>query len=156
VRTDEPERRFAPGSVLFTDSPLVSTVVVEWVKWHSGRLLVHLEGVNDRTAAESLRGVILEVDADDNERPDGDDEYYDRHLVGLSVQMVDGTPVGTVREVVHLPMQDMLVVGRGELSDLLVPFVSDFVPTVDVPGGVVVIDPPVGLSDDPSDEGHDE
>ncbi|MEI6373961.1 MAG: ribosome maturation factor RimM [Actinomycetes bacterium] len=148
VRTDEPDRRFAPGTVLFTDSPTTTTVVVEWAKWHSGRLLLHLEGVNDRTGAEALRGLLLEVDAVDAELPDGDDEYYDRHLVGLSVVMLDGTPVGSVREVVHLPMQDMLVVGRDEQTDLLVPFVSDFVPTVDVPGGTIVIDPPPGLIDE--------
>ena len=58
TRTDEPDERFAPGAVLSVDGP-VSELVVERQHWHSGRLLVHFRGVEDRNAAEALRGLLL-------------------------------------------------------------------------------------------------
>ncbi len=61
VRTDEPERRFAPGTALVAGD---RTVVVAAARNHSGRLLLRLEGVGDRTAAEALHGRVLEVDVD--------------------------------------------------------------------------------------------
>ena len=148
VRTDEPERRFAPGSVLHTDSLTTVTVEVESARWHSGHLLVHLVGIDDRTAAEAVRGLTLEVDVDDNEQPDDPDEFYDRHLIGLRVELVDGTPVGTVADVLHLPAHDMLAVMRPEKSEVLVPFISEMVPSVDRLAGVIAISPPPGLLED--------
>jgi 16S rRNA processing protein RimM len=148
VRTDSPDRRFAPGAVLFTESPSVPRLVVEDARWHSGRLLVHLVGVDDRTQAEALRGLMLEAEVPDDEVPDAEDEYFDRQLVGLTVVMGDGAEVGTIREVVHLPSQDLLVVDRDGRPDALVPFVTAIVPEVDLVGRRVVIEPPPGLLDE--------
>jgi 16S rRNA processing protein RimM len=58
----------------------------------------------------------------------------------------DGTALGTVREVVHVPASDLLVLDT-EHGDVLVPFVQAIVPHVDVAGGRLVLDPPVGLFD---------
>ena len=148
VRTDEPERRFASGVQLFTDSDDHPVVVVQWARWHSGRLLLHLDGVDDRTAAEALRGALLEAEVADDETPDDADEYYDRHLVGLSVVTDSGVAVGTVREVVHLPGHDLLAVMRPDAPDVLVPFVTEFVPKVELRAGRITITPPDGLLTD--------
>jgi len=145
VRTDEPDVRFAAGSILLTDSTSRPTIEVEWSRWHSGRLLLHLIGVDDRTMAETLQGLVLEVDVDANELPDGDDEYYDHQLVGLSVELADGTDVGVVREVVHLPGSELLAIDRVDADEVLVPFIADFVPTIDLVNRRVVITPPAGL-----------
>jgi len=153
VRTDEPEVRFAPGSRLMTDLPGEPDVVVEWSKWHSGRLLLHLVGVDDRTAAEALRGAMLEVEVSPDDQPDDEDEFYDRQLVGLRVEQADGSLVGKVREVVHLPGQDLLVVAREGRPDAWVPFVSAIVTEVDLSAGRVVLDPPPGLLDEDGSEG---
>jgi 16S rRNA processing protein RimM len=66
--------------------------------------------------------------------------------MGCRVELVDGTPVGEVTEVAHLPAQDLLVIA-GEAGEVLVPFISEFVPTVDVAARRIVIDPPAGLLD---------
>ena len=55
--------------------------------------------------------------------------------------------MGTVSEVVHGPGGELLVVSRPDLPDALVPFVTAIVPTVDLDGGRVVLDPPEGLLD---------
>lgn len=146
TRTDEPEDRFAPGSVLLVDSP-VRQLVVDGMHWHSGRLLLSFEGVHDRTAAEGLRGLLLEVERGEDETPDDPDEFYDSALIGCAVVLDDGTPVGTIAEVAHLPGQDLLVVDRAP-GEVLVPFVEQFVPVVDIAARRVVIDPPPGLLED--------
>jgi len=146
ARTDEPDERFAPGAVLSVDGP-VSELVVARPHWHSGRLLVSFDGVGDRSAAEALRGLLLHVERSDDETPDDPDEYYDSTLVGCVVQLSDGTHVGDVADVLHLPSQDLLVVRDADDREVLVPFVAAFVPLVDVQARRIVIEPPSGLLD---------
>jgi 16S rRNA processing protein RimM len=146
TRTDEPDERFAPGAVLSVDGP-VSSLVVERTHWHSGRLLVTFEGIADRTAAEGLRGLLLHVERAEDEVPADEDEYYDSTLTGCDVELLDGSPVGTVGDVVHLPAQDLLVVRTLDEREVLVPFVSAIVPRVDIGARLVVLDPPAGLLD---------
>lgn len=148
TRTDEPDIRFAPGSVLLTES---GELVVEYSRWHSGRLLVLFEGVEDRNAAEALRGRLLEVERSADEVPEDPEEFYDSALLGCAVESSDGTSVGTVDDVLHLPAQDLLVVRLPDDREVLVPFVSQIVPVVDVSARRVVIDPPAGLLDPPED-----
>ncbi|MBI1351662.1 MAG: ribosome maturation factor RimM [Actinomycetales bacterium] len=145
-RTDEPEDRFAPGAVLAADGP-VGELVVHRAQWHSGRLLVRFEGIDDRNRAEELRGVLLSIERDPDEEPDDPDEYYDSALEGCRVVLPDGTDVGEVVEVVHLPGQDLLSVRLPDERDVLVPFVEAIVPTVDATARRVVITPPPGLFD---------
>ena len=158
VRTDSPEERFAAGAALTARRPGGSrgpadlpppppALTVESARSHSGRLLVRFAEAPDRTAAEGLRGVHLLVDAA-TLPPTGDpDEFHVHELEGLRAQLADGTVVGTVREVVHGPGGELLVVSRPDLPDALVPFVTAIVPTVDLDGGRVVLDPPEGLLD---------
>ncbi|MFJ8436594.1 ribosome maturation factor RimM [Kitasatospora sp. NPDC094019] len=147
VRTDEPELRLGPGAVLFTDPASAGPLTVESGKVHSGRLLLRFAGVKDRNAAEELRGTLLIAEVDPEERPDDPEEYYDHQLIGLDVVLLDGTPVGELTEVIHLPYQDLLTVRKADGTDVLVPFVTRIVPTIDLENQRAVIDPPVGLID---------
>lgn len=145
VRTDEPERRFAVGAVLVTVPAAAGPLTVTTARWHSGRLLLGLVGVDDRGAAEGLRGVLLEVEVDPDEVPEDPEEFYDHQLVGLRVETVEGARIGEVGEVVHLPGQDVLAVRRDGRRELLVPLVAAIVPEIDPAAGRIVIDPPPGL-----------
>lgn len=142
VRTDEPARRFAEGSVLDTDRGALTVVSA---REHSGRMLVHFEGVDDRSGAEQLRGVLLQVTVDLSERPDDADEYYDHQLVGAPVVTIHGDSLGVLTEVVHLPGQDIISVHSPDGRDVLIPFVAAIVTEVDLEGRGVVVDPPEGL-----------
>jgi 16S rRNA processing protein RimM len=145
VRTDEPERRFAPGSTLVAGD---RTVVVAAARNHSGRLLLRLEGVADRTAAEALHGRLLEVDVDPADVPEEDDAFYDHQLVDLRVRTHDGADVGVVTEVLHLPEQDLLSVDLDDgARGVLVPFVVALVPEVDLEAGHVTLADVPGLLD---------
>lgn len=144
VRTDEPELRFARGSRLDTDPADVGPLTVAAIKWHSGELLVRFEGIGDRDAAAELRGTWLTVDSATIAPPADPDEFRDADLVGLSVRTLDGTPVGTVADVLHSG-QDVLVIKSPDGRDIMIPFVKPLVPEVDVPGGYLAINPPEGL-----------
>jgi 16S rRNA processing protein RimM len=161
-RTDEPERRFADGTVLVTRTPQgsaphgpgrPSAVTVVRTRWHQSRLLVTFAEATDRTAAEALRGLSLATRVDPTEAPEDPEEFYDHQLVGLKVVTTDGDAVGEVADVVHGSAQDLLVVRTAAAGELLVPFVSALVPVVDVPGGrLEVADRPGLLSPLPDDE----
>ena len=101
----------------------------------------------DRNAAELLRGTVLRVDARTLPPLDDEDEYYDSQLVGLAVELTDGTPLGAVADVLHLPHGDVLAIARDGAAEALVPFVRAMVPVVDLTGRRVVVDPPEGLLD---------
>ena len=143
VRTDEPARRFAAGSVLGTDPADAGPLTVQSSPWHTGRLLVTFAGIADRDRAAELRGTWLTKDSAEIGSPDDPDEFSDHELIGLAVVTVSGQPVGRVTEVQHHG-QDLLVIEPG---DVLVPFVAALVPEVDVAAGRLVIDPPPGLLD---------
>jgi 16S rRNA processing protein RimM len=147
VRTDDPDHRFAVGRALDTEPAQQGPLTVEATRWHSGRLLVRFVGVNDRSAAEALRSTLLVVDSSTSAAPDDDDEFWDHDLLGLDAVLADGTLLGQITDVLHPPGSDLLVVGRSGGAELLVPFVSEIVPSVDLESRRVVITPPDGLFD---------
>ena len=147
VRTDDPDRRFADGAVLVSDPPERGPLTVVAARWHSGRLLVRFDRLTDRTAAEALRGTMLLVDVDEHDRPADPDEFYDHQLIGLAVFTDGGEAVGTVTDVLHLPAQDVLAIERKDGAEVLVPFVAELVPEVDVDGGRLTVVPRPGLLD---------
>ena len=149
IRTDEPDRRFAPGSSVVCGS---RTLTVASARHHGGRLVVAFKEVPDRNAAEELHGTVLEAVIDPDDTPDDPDEFYDHQLVGLEVRGTSGADgddhvvVGTVTGLVHLPHQDTLTVdidGR----EVFIPFVTELVPVVDVAGGFVTVKDVDGLLD---------
>jgi 16S rRNA processing protein RimM len=147
VRTDDPESRFAAGAEVRGKPKGGGTprvFVVESARAHGGRLLVRLDGVADRTAADALRGTLFVVDAADLPPIDDPDEFYDHQLEGLRVRTVDGRDIGVVAEVLHTAAGELLSVRREDGSETLVPFVEAIVPSVSLTDGVV-IDPPDGL-----------
>lgn len=143
VRTDDPDARFAPGATLVTDE---GPLTVAQARDHSGRLVVLFDGVADRNAAELLRGRVLQVDARTLPALDDEDEFYDSQLVGIAAATADGQDLGHVKEVLHLPHGDVLVLAAAG-REHLVPFVKAIVPTVDLAAGRLVVAPPPGLLD---------
>jgi 16S rRNA processing protein RimM len=150
VRTDEPDRRFAPGAVLRAEPPAGSAsrlvkLTVATARWHSSVLLVTFDEVPDRDAAEAARGIVLHATLDRDEVPEDPDEFYDHQLVDLAAYDVDGTLLGTIAGLVHGSAQDLLRVATPDGREALVPFVKALVPEVDLAGRRVVIADRPGL-----------
>jgi 16S rRNA processing protein RimM len=89
----------------------------------------------------------VQVERGDDEQPEGEDEYYDSALVGCQVREVSGAEVGAVKEIAHLPAQDLLVIAADDGRELLVPFIREFVTSVDLAQRVITVSPPPGLFD---------
>ncbi|MVO89927.1 ribosome maturation factor RimM [Streptomyces sp. p1417] len=148
VRTDEPELRLGPGAVLATDPAGTGPLTIETGRVHSGRLLLRFAGVRDRTGAEALRNTLLIAEVDPEELPEDPDEFYDHQLMDLDVVTMDGTEVGRITEISHLPSQDLFIVERPDGSEVMIPFVEEIVTEIDLEEQRAVIDPPPGLIDD--------
>lgn len=156
--TDEPNRRFVPGAAFSLQVPATSPwrgkkLVLRELRWLGDAPLGFFEGVTDRTTAETLIKAILWVDQDDAEELDPD-TWYDHQLVELDA-VVGSQVVGKIARVDHFPAQDLLVVST-ERGDVMVPFVKEIVPEVDIERGVVIITPPGGLFDDAAEEARPE
>lgn len=148
VRTDEPELRLAPGAVLATEPASAGPLTIETGRVHSGRLLLRFEGVRDRTAAEALRNTLLIAEVDPAELPEDPEEFYDHQLMDLDVVLADGTEIGRITEITHLPSQDLFIVERPDGSEVMIPFVEEIVAEIDLEAQRAVITPPPGLVDE--------
>jgi 16S rRNA processing protein RimM len=142
--TDQPDERFASGAVLQAEPSEAGPLIVESSRWQGKRLVVRFAGVADRAAAAALRGTDLLIAAADRPDLDDPDDFYDTDLIGLAASTVDGRALGPVRDVVHAPAADYLVV-EVDGQERLVPFLAAMVPSVDLAAGTVLVDPPEGL-----------
>lgn len=153
--TDTPEERFVPGAVFALQVPTGSawhgkTIELAELRWYNGHPVGFFVGVSDRSEAETLVKAILWVNQDADALPREEDAWYDHQLVGLSA-VRDGSAVGTVTRVDHLPAQDLLVV-KTATGEVLVPFVKAIVPAVDLESGTVTLTPPFGLFEETEDD----
>lgn len=113
------------------------------VRRHREVLLVRLEGIEDRDAAERLRGARLEVPRSATpEAPEGTFYYYE--LVGCQCSDRSLGELGTVVEVVE-DGGGLLLDVSGSDSRLLIPFVREYLERVDVEDGRIELDLPPGL-----------
>ncbi len=111
-----------------------------------GVLIMRLDGVADRDAAERLKGVRLYLPRAALPEP-GEEEYYHADLVGLAAMLKDGSALGRVKAVHAHGAGDSLEVERPDGRTVIVPFTTAVVPVVDIEGGRLVVDPPEGLLD---------
>jgi len=152
VMSDLPGR-FEPGvEVMLGGRP----ATIASSRPHQGRLLVAFEGVEDRTAAEGLRGRPLEAEPVD---PGATDTYLVGELVGMAVVDEVGGDLGTVAHAVELPEAagyDLLEVVRADGTTWLLPAVDDYVEVDRDEQGrerLRLVDPPAGLVEGRDDGG---
>jgi len=108
--------------------------------------ILALEGVETREAAEALVGATVFVYREDLEPP-AEGEYFQGDLVGLTAVDEAGQELGKVVEIWNTGEVPNIVIRAEGKPELIVPFADEFVPTVDVPGGKLVIRPPEYLED---------
>ncbi len=107
-----------------------------------GLLVARIAGVEDRDAAQALRGVRLTIARAALPEPEDAEEFYQADLIGLAAEDLAGRPLGTVTAVENYGAGDFLEIARAQGAPLLVPFTKAAVPLIDLEGGRVVIDPP--------------
>ena len=112
--SNRPERT-EPGAVLRAGDRML---VIASARPHHDKWLVRFEGIDDRTAAESLRGLVLTA-RPIGRAPDGDrNEYWVHELIGSDVVDTTGATLGRVDSVEANPAHDLLVLDTGVLIPL--------------------------------------
>ena len=152
-QTDFPDR-FARTPTLYLGDARAPRAV-QSARQHQRIVLLKLDGVDDETAAQRLRGLTLWI-PESERTPLADNQFYLHDVVGLKVVHVNGQPLGEVVDFITGSGNDLFVVratpgGR----DVLLPAVREFIRELDIPGGVRRVDPIPGLFDDQSENAAD-
>jgi 16S rRNA processing protein RimM len=128
------------GAVVETDKG--TSLTVDSVRVHNGILLLGFAGISDRNGIEALRDTLLYAEVDIDAPGEDDDDYHVLQLIGCVANLEDGSKFGEVSDVLNLPGQDVLAI-KTEHGEVLVPFVRQLVPTVDIKAKIVVVIPPI-------------
>ncbi len=136
--TDFPNR-FDKGARLWLDG---KPHVVERSRVQQSLVYLKLEGIDDRTIAETLRGKELQVP---QAQPIYEkDRYYQHEIIGLDVVEADGSVLGKLFDVMATGANDVYVV-RGERGELLLPAIDDVVTSIDPRAGRITVNLLPGL-----------
>lgn len=125
-----PSRKASPEAVEYS--------LVQAKQQKPGVMILTLSGVTSREQADDLRHSEVFIDAQEAV-PLEENEYFIHELYGLRVETTDGDEIGSVRDVLETGANDVLVIGRQEKSEVLIPMIHDVVQDVDVSGGRIVI-----------------
>jgi 16S rRNA processing protein RimM len=108
-----------------------------------GLLIAHIAEVEDREAAEALKGTQLYVPRTALPETQDDDEFYQTDLIGLAVAGPDGATVGLVKAVQDFGAGDLLEIERPDAVTVYVPFTLEAVPVIDLEAGRIVLAHPL-------------
>lgn len=148
LHTDLPNERLFKGAVLAVESEEFDELTVERVRTQQGRWFVKFVEINDRSAAESLRDAILNITLDrEAEFNDDPDAWYPSELKGLKVITETGENLGRVIDLLNYPAQDVLLIKPEHAEPVMLPFVAQFVPEINLEEQFIVATPPGGLFD---------
>ena len=111
-----------------------------------GMAVARIAGIEDRGAAEALRGTRLYVARDRLPEPEDGEEFYHADLLGMAAEGPDGAMLGTVRAVIPAGEADVLEIAARGAPPLLVPFTREAVPVVDLRRRRLSVVPPDGES----------
>lgn len=117
--------------------PQAEPQMIEGVRLHQDAALFKLSGCDDRTTAEALRGVLVQI-AWEDAVPLEEDEYYEHQIVGLTVVEEDGTLLGRVTEIISTGANDVYVV-VGPEGELLLPAIESVILEIDLEADQMVV-----------------
>ena len=135
--------RFNWIDVIYVGEKSPVPVNVEKVRFHKGRPLLKLSGYDTREEAGVLRGQWLQI-PEDQAIPLEEDEYFLFQILGLSVETVDGTHLGTLTEVIETGANNVFVV-KGPHGEILIPDIPEVVSDIDFEQKRMIVDPLPGL-----------
>jgi 16S rRNA processing protein RimM len=143
VLTDFPDRFDTLKTVYLGDPQEAESWRVESTRWHRDRILLTIQGCSDRTTADGLRGLLVQIPVEEA-MPLPEDEYYPHELIGLDVTTVEGEELGKVSDILLTNANDVYVV-VGARGQILLPAIADVIERVDLEMGEIVITPMQGL-----------
>jgi 16S rRNA processing protein RimM len=142
--TDRPEHICRHIHKLYIGKRTTEYRLVRAFEHKPGVLILTLDGVADRDAAEAMRGDEVYIPST-AAAPLASDEYFLHDLTGVQAFTTDGTSIGTVKDVLVTGASDILVISRPGQPDALVPMVREFIRELDLPAQRIVIQPIEGM-----------
>ncbi|MGB2769476.1 MAG: ribosome maturation factor RimM [Candidatus Zixiibacteriota bacterium] len=143
--TDDPERFLKLEKVTLTKDGTSKEFFVEKAREFKGKVLLKLKQVESPEEAKELAGGFIEIEKDQLVRlPQG--SYFIFDIVGLEVVTTTGEKIGTVKEVISLPANDLYLV-EGDEKLYLIPAVKQVVKGIDLKEKKMIIQPMEGLFD---------
>lgn len=142
VMTDFPNR-FADLTRVYIGTPPEPVQIEHW-RPHNRHVVLKLAGYDDRTAAETLQGQLLQIPTEEA-MPLGEDEYYVHQIEGLEVLTTGGEYLGKVTEVLFTGSNDVYVVTNEAGREALIPAIADVVQEIDLDAGRLVVELIPGL-----------
>jgi 16S rRNA processing protein RimM len=141
VLTDFPRRFASTARVYLTtggpQGPARQAFPVQRARLQGHFVLLKLDGLDSRDAAERWRNALVEVPGQERVRlPRG--HYFYEDIIGLAVRTEEGEPLGRVREIIETGANDVYVVEAAE-GELLVPAIKDVVKNIDLEHGEIVV-----------------
>lgn len=148
--TDFPDRFQRTETVYLGDEHKPHQVIGS--STHGRQIVLRLAGIDTPEDGARWRGTRIFVpDAEITPLPGN--QFYVHDVIGLRVLREDGVSLGTVSDVISNGANDLYVVRESRTgADTLLPAVKEFVKSVDVANGVVIVTPIPGLFDDDSEE----
>ena len=143
ITTDFPERLVKGAEVGLGTSAPERWLHVQTVRFHKGCFLLLLEGVSSCDDVEGWRGQWLFLPAQERSLLPAN-YYYEHELTGMACVLGSGRELGEVSELSAATGTAMLTV-RTRTGEVMVPFISPIVVSVDLTGRKVIVDPPAGL-----------
>jgi 16S rRNA processing protein RimM len=116
------------------------------VRHQQANVLLRIEGIEDRDAAEKLKGRHFLVERKDAVKLPAD-SYFVCDIIGCRVESLDGEDLGTIEEVLVTGSNDVYLVKKAETKDLLIPALKTVVRAVDITARLVKVVLPDGLRD---------
>ncbi len=145
-QTDSPHFYKSAQTVILETSRGLRRFSVSDLITRPGSWIMALQEVNDREAAQALRGASILLE-DASLKPLEQDEFFRHDLIGCVVETLDGKTLGLVEDVMETGANEVLVVS-GETNSVMVPMVADVIKDVNIAGKVIRIDPIPGLLND--------
>lgn len=133
ILTEFPDRFTNMESVQVGDMRQGEQFQVETIRWHRDNVLVKFAHIPDRTAAEQLRGLYLQIPVSEA-RPLEPGSYYQYQLEGLQVVTDDGEVLGRVSRILETGANDVFLV-EGEGGELLLPSIPEVILDIDLDQG---------------------
>lgn len=146
LSTDVPDR-FSTLKAVYLSGDLSRRKIKDVRPYKGEMILLKLEGINDATAAESLRNRELYIPASELAQLPPD-SYYQHDILGLRVLKLDGSEVGTITGIIPTGSNDVYVVKATSGQQYLIPAIKDVVKQIDLARSVMLIQPMPGLLDE--------
>ncbi|MGL5531787.1 MAG: ribosome maturation factor RimM [Culicoidibacterales bacterium] len=146
--TDFASERFKKGSTLYifdSKNELVETVTVKSHRVHKNMDLVLFEGLENINLVERFKTMVVKFAKDQKEDVLAEDEFYYEDIIGCEAFTTAGESIGVVADILETGANDVWVIKRKGQNNVLVPYVDQFVESIDVANKKVVIIPVPGL-----------